>query len=316
MAANFSFGETTIRGVNAGGWLVLEPWITPSLFEDKPEWVIDEKTYGQYWRETNYTEGFDEISAHWRRSRLEHGSDTHRVQVAFSVQPFFTCADDHLDLGFAVWSLIPLEQEEPFMTGAFNYLRSAVQWAQDVGLHVDARGLLLGSRLRSGMTAWCTLWPKWVLDLGFNFSFDNSGQAGAIGWFSNSTSITRSLAAIAVLTSEFITSKYGQTVIAIELVNEAFPTTKEQIATLEQFYKDGYEEVRKFGDQPVVLLSEAYQSLGFWSGFMPQPQYNKVALDVVLEQPTWKAERADDWDFQSGITYGWIPQPLDAKPHG
>lgn len=25
------------------------------------------RTYGQYWRETNYTEGFDEISAHWRR---------------------------------------------------------------------------------------------------------------------------------------------------------------------------------------------------------------------------------------------------------
>jgi glucan 1,3-beta-glucosidase len=107
------------------------------------------------------------------------------------------------------------------------------------------------------------------------------GQAGAVGWFSNSTSITRSLAAISVLTSEFVTAKYGQTVIAIELVNEAFPTTKEQIATLEQFYRDGYEEVRKFGDQPVVLLSEAYQSLGFWSGFMPQPQYNKVALDVV-----------------------------------
>lgn len=91
----------------------------------------------------------------------------------------------------------------------------------------------------------------------------------------------RSLAAISVLTSEFATSKYGQTVIAIELVNEAFPKTKAEIATLEQFYRDGYQEVRKFGEQPVVLLSEAYQSLGFWSGFMPQPQYSKVALDVV-----------------------------------
>ena len=24
----------TIRGVNLGGWLVLEPWITPSIFEE------------------------------------------------------------------------------------------------------------------------------------------------------------------------------------------------------------------------------------------------------------------------------------------
>ena len=25
-----------IRGVNAGGWLLLEPWITPKLFEEVP----------------------------------------------------------------------------------------------------------------------------------------------------------------------------------------------------------------------------------------------------------------------------------------
>ena len=25
-------GDPTMRGVNIGGWLVLEPWITPSLF--------------------------------------------------------------------------------------------------------------------------------------------------------------------------------------------------------------------------------------------------------------------------------------------
>ena len=50
---------------------------------------------------------------------------------------------------------------------------------------------------------------------------------------------------------------------------------------MEQYYRQGYEEVRKFGEQPIVLLSEAYQSLGFWSGFMTPPQYSKVALDVV-----------------------------------
>jgi glucan 1,3-beta-glucosidase len=79
-------------------------------------------------------------------------------------------------------------------------------------------------------------------------------------------------------------------VIAIELVNEPFPRSPEEIGTLEGFYRDGYDEVRKFraggaaeggAGVPTVLLSEAYQSLGFWSGFMPSSQYNKVALDVV-----------------------------------
>ncbi|KAJ9127384.1 hypothetical protein QFC24_000791 [Naganishia onofrii] len=119
-------------------------------------------------------------------------------------------------------------------------------------------------------------------------NFDNSGTSGSTGWFYNQTSISRSISAISVLSSEFINSVYGNTVIAIELVNEPFPHSPQEIETLEGYYRDGYEEVRKFdasGEQqepPTVLLSEAYQSLGFWSGFMPAGQYNRVALDVHI----------------------------------
>lgn len=37
----FDFNGDKIRGVNLGGWFVLEPWITPSLFDDTPENVVD-----------------------------------------------------------------------------------------------------------------------------------------------------------------------------------------------------------------------------------------------------------------------------------
>lgn len=37
----FDFGGEKIRGVNLGGWFVLEPWITPSIFEACPENVVD-----------------------------------------------------------------------------------------------------------------------------------------------------------------------------------------------------------------------------------------------------------------------------------
>ena len=43
-----------IRGVNLGGWLVLEPWITPTIFEEvnnvgsyRGE-IVDEFTYFEY----------------------------------------------------------------------------------------------------------------------------------------------------------------------------------------------------------------------------------------------------------------------------
>ncbi len=39
----FGFGSDKIRGVNLGGWFVLEPWITPSIFEATPADVVDGK---------------------------------------------------------------------------------------------------------------------------------------------------------------------------------------------------------------------------------------------------------------------------------
>jgi glucan 1,3-beta-glucosidase len=42
-SARFDFGNTKLRGVNLGGWFVLEPWITPSIFEATPDNVVDGK---------------------------------------------------------------------------------------------------------------------------------------------------------------------------------------------------------------------------------------------------------------------------------
>jgi glucan 1,3-beta-glucosidase len=63
LAPDFAWGDDPMRGVNIGGWLVLEPWITPSLFENKPAWVVDEWTYGAYMLGRNDT--MSEIRHHW-----------------------------------------------------------------------------------------------------------------------------------------------------------------------------------------------------------------------------------------------------------
>lgn len=38
--------QTKLRGVALGGWLVIEPWIRPTLFNSTPPEVIDEWTFG------------------------------------------------------------------------------------------------------------------------------------------------------------------------------------------------------------------------------------------------------------------------------
>lgn len=38
----FDLWNEKVRGVNLGGWFVLEPWITPSIFANQPANVVDE----------------------------------------------------------------------------------------------------------------------------------------------------------------------------------------------------------------------------------------------------------------------------------
>ena len=57
-------GDGKIRGVNLGGWLVLEPWITPVLFEEvntgeNEGLIVDEYTYAQYVDPIYYQERLD-----------------------------------------------------------------------------------------------------------------------------------------------------------------------------------------------------------------------------------------------------------------
>ena len=48
ISPGFPYGSQKVRGVNLGGWLVLEPWITPSMFDDTGnDAIVDEWTFCQ-----------------------------------------------------------------------------------------------------------------------------------------------------------------------------------------------------------------------------------------------------------------------------
>jgi glucan 1,3-beta-glucosidase len=78
----FPYGSQKVRGVNLGGWLVLEvcinvrvgsvsnshprvvqPWITPSLFDNTGDSrIIDEWTFGQY---QDHNKALATLQHHW-----------------------------------------------------------------------------------------------------------------------------------------------------------------------------------------------------------------------------------------------------------
>ena len=46
-----SCSDGKIRGANLGGWLLLEPWITPEIFREangEEEYIVDEWTFAQF----------------------------------------------------------------------------------------------------------------------------------------------------------------------------------------------------------------------------------------------------------------------------
>ncbi|XAO27876.1 hypothetical protein I312_106740 [Cryptococcus bacillisporus CA1280] len=102
LAPGFTWGTGPMRGVNIGGWLVLEPWITPSIFKGKPGWVIDKWTYGVYMN--NRTDTIGDIRNHWNTwfsyTELQNiaavGLNTIRIQIGF-------------------WSVIPLENGASYL---------------------------------------------------------------------------------------------------------------------------------------------------------------------------------------------------------
>jgi len=149
----FDYNGQKVRGVNTGGWFVLEPWITPSLFEGngaKDEWTLTEQLGKDAAR--------SKLQGHWNSFFTQDDFD----QMA-------AAGLNHVRIPIGYWSVIPIDGE-PFVQGAYDKLGEALDWANSAGLKVmiDLHG---APQSQNG--------------------FDNSGKYGGVAWGSgNSVSHT------------------------------------------------------------------------------------------------------------------------------
>jgi len=176
----FSYGSDKVRGVNLGGWFVLEPWITPSLFDALGGAAVDEWTYCA-------TLGTDEashrLSSHWNTWITQ--SDFNAIAGA---------GLNHVRIPIGYWSVIPIDGE-PYVQGAYDVLGQALDWASGAGLKV-------------------------MIDLhgapGSQNGYDNSGHYGPINWGSGDT-VQQTLNVLNKIRDDHASHP---AVAAIELLNE------------------------------------------------------------------------------------------------
>lgn len=113
----FHFGSEKVRGVNLGGWFILEPWITPSLFDPLNGTAVDEWTFCET---LGATEAYNQLSNHW---------NTWITQADFNA--IAAAGLDLVRIGY--WSVIS-NPGEPYVQGTYQVLGKALDWAQGAGL--------------------------------------------------------------------------------------------------------------------------------------------------------------------------------------
>lgn len=107
--------------MNLGGWLVLEPWITPSIFEQGGDGAIDEYTLTQI---LGKDQAQSVLSSHWNS-----------WITADDFQQIKNAGMNHVRIPVGYWAVNPLEGE-PYVQGQLDVLDNAIGWAREAGLKV------------------------------------------------------------------------------------------------------------------------------------------------------------------------------------
>ncbi|KAI0959157.1 hypothetical protein AcW1_004072 [Taiwanofungus camphoratus] len=258
----WDYSTNRIQGVNLGGWLVLEPFIVPALFEkyqnETPSNalpggnVVDEWTLSiAMLNDTSPSGGIQQIEEHYATFITE--------------QDFAQIAGAGLNwirLPIPYWA-IEAWPGEPFLAkAAWKYVLLAFQWARKYGLRV-------------------------LLDLhtipGSQNGLNHSGRAGTINFLNGPMGIAnadRALGYIRILT-EFITQEQYVNVVPMwGIINEPLLGIIGR-DPLTRFYLKSYEMIRNItgtGNGAYMVIHDGFQSLGSWADFLPGS--DRIVLDT------------------------------------
>ncbi len=239
--------KNKVRGVNLGGWLVLEKWMTPSLFEglnatDETTWCAElaeratEKLH-QHWNNFITRRDFEwlaEIGINAVRIPVGHwifGAD-YPYHASYGANPF------------------------PFVKGGIDILDKAFQWSEELGLKI-------------------------VLDLhaapGCQNGFDNGGIKDVCEWHTKEEYKEHSLNVLEKLAARY---KKSPCLHAIEVLNE--PRWDIPTDYLKAYNTEAYHRIRKHcsAENVAVVFHDGFRSYQEYLNFMLEPAFENVVMDI------------------------------------
>lgn len=231
----WAYGQMPIRGVNIGGWLSIEPFITPSLFNSyQPnQGIVDEWTLT---KQLGPSQAAQTIEKHYSQFITEQ--DFANMQAA---------GFDHVRIPYSYWAVTTYPGDPYVPQISWRYLLRGIEYARKYGLRVnlDMHGL-----------------P------GSQNGWNHSGRQGAIGWLSGtdgSTNAQRSLDLHTQLSTFFAQPRYQNVITIYGLVNEP-RMTKLSVSAVVAWTTSAVQIVRKSGMNQTIAFGDGFLGLTKWQG--------------------------------------------------
>ncbi|KAG5421750.1 exgA [Candida metapsilosis] len=275
-SVSWNYAKETTRGLNLGGWFVLEAYITPSLFgswlfgDDENNIPVDEY---HFTKQLGKEAAEQVLQMHWNSWYTEDD---------FEQMSYLGINTVRIPIGYWAFQLL---DDDPYVQGQVEYLDKALQWARNHNLKV------------------------WI-DLhgapGSQNGFDNSGLRDTIDWQKVDGNVQVTKDVLNTIFQKYGTDDYADVVIGIELINEPLGPSL-NVDELKQFYQDGYSSLRSTGSNTPVIIHDAFESIGYWDGF----SIGNNAFNVVLDHHHYQVfsakelERSIDEHISVACNWGW-----------
>lgn len=246
-----------IRGVNLGGWLVLEKWMTPALFEglaatDETTWCVELGPAAAPRLQAHRDSFITRDDFAWLAA---HGINAVRLPVG------------HWVLGPPVpWHAKYGGAAFPFVSGADAVVDHALDWAGEYGITL-------------------------LLDLhaapGCQNGFDNGGMLGVCDWPQQAEYIDFSVDLLGRMAA-----RWGAhpALGGIQVLNE--PRWDIPTELLKDFYRRAYHAIRRHtpADRLAVVFHDGFRPADQYAGFFATAEFHNVIYDLHRYQCF---ERAD-----------------------
>lgn len=233
-----------VKGVNLGGWFLLEPYITPHMFKDHPdengEFQVDEYRLTRFLGE----KALGVMQKHWETWYTE--KDFHEISQA---------GLNLVRIPIGYWAFKTFDND-PYVQGQVKYLDKAIDWARKYKLKV------------------------WI-DLhgapGSQNGFDNSGLRDALG-FQEQANIERTLLVLQDIFAKYGGKKYFDVISGIQFLNEPLGPAFD-MSLVRNFYERAYHDMRKVSSNKAVI-HDAFMPYGYWNKIMTSEEgFCNILLD-------------------------------------